>query len=175
MSSIRTPTAPLSIAHCSTVTFAPPRLPSPTASPSPSPTPGATPSPTPFLNEIEAELVGAPINGITPRGEADFKVEFDGLEFRVRIEDINLPAGTQLRILVDGQFVGNISVAGGLDRSELRLKTEDGQTVPQINPRTRVVIATAAGVTVVAGSFGPNVPSPGPAPMPTPDASGRLR
>ena len=149
--------------------------PSPTATPSPSPTPGATPSPTPFMNEIEADLVGAAINGIVPRGDAEFSVEPDGREFRVRIEDVNLPAGTVLRILADGQFIGNIVVAARLDRSELRLKTEDGQTVPQLNSRTRVVVADAAGATIVAGSFGANAPAPGPAPMPTPDADGRLR
>ncbi len=152
--------------------------PSPTATPSPTPTPGATPSPTPVLNEIEADLVGAAINGVVPKGDAEFSIEPEGREFRVRVENINLPTGALLRVFVDNQFIGNISVAANLRRSELKLKTEDGQTVPQVNPRTRVVVTNQAGETIVAGSFSnipnPN-PEPGPAPMPTPDNNGRLR
>ena len=152
--------------------------PSPGASPSPTPTPGATPSPTPFMNEFEADLTGAAINGIVPRGDAQYEIEFNNREFRVRIEDVNLPAGTVLDVLVDGAKVGQLSVAPSLDRSEFRLKTENGQAVPQINSRTRVVVAGAAGATLLAGSFS-NIPQvlgdPGPAPMPTPGPNGELR
>ena len=152
--------------------------PSPNATPSATPTPGATPSPTPFMNEFEADLTGAAINGIVPRGDAQFEIEGTNREFRVRIEDVNLPAGTVLDVLVDGAKVGTISVAPSLDRSEFRLKTENGQVVPQINSRTRVVVANAAGATLLAGSFS-NIPQvlgdPGPAPMPTPGPGGELR
>jgi hypothetical protein len=152
--------------------------PSPTATPTATPTPGATPSPTPFMNEFEADLTGAAINGIVPRGDAQFEIEGSNREFRVRVERINLPAGTLLNVFVDGAQIGTLSAAPSLDRSELRLKTEDGQTVPQINSRTRVVVADAAGATLLAGSFS-NIPQvlgdPGPAPMPTPGPGGELR
>ncbi len=36
---------------------------------------------------------------------------FNNREFRVRIEDVNLPAGTPLNVLVDGAKVGTLSVA----------------------------------------------------------------
>ncbi|MDQ3804663.1 MAG: DUF4214 domain-containing protein [Acidobacteriota bacterium] len=153
--------------------------PSPSPNPSPSPSPGATPSPTPgAMNEIEADLVGAPIGGIVPRGDSEFEIEGANREFRVRIENVNLPAGTQLRVFVDGTFVGNIFVAADLRRSEFRLKTEDGQAVPPVNSRTRVVVADASDNTIVAGSFSniaQPLPNPGPAPMPTPDQSGEVR
>src|SRR5215207_7938770 len=152
--------------------------PTPTASPTATPTPGATPSPTPVMNEFEADLTGAAIAGVVPRGDAQYEIEFNNREFRVRVENVNLPAGTVLNVLVDGAQVGQLSVAPSLDRSEFRLKTENGQTVPQINSRTRVVVASQAGATLLAGSFS-NIPQvlgdPGPAPMPTPGPNGELR
>jgi hypothetical protein len=80
-------------------------------------------------------------------------------------------------VFVDGAKVGTIAVAPSLMRSELVLKTENGQTVPQINSRTRVVVADAAGATVVAGSFS-NIPpqtTPNPTPTPTPVPGGEIR
>ena len=59
----------------------------------------------------------------------------------MRVEDVALPAGTLLNVLVDGTQAGIITLLGGGERSELVLKTERGQTVPQINSGTRVVIA----------------------------------
>ncbi|HYH85433.1 MAG TPA: DUF4214 domain-containing protein, partial [Pyrinomonadaceae bacterium] len=57
-------------------------------------------------------------------------------------------------------------------------RTQDGQTVPTVNSRTRVVVSNQAGATIVAGSFS-NIPQhatdPGPAPMPTPGPNGELR
>jgi hypothetical protein len=123
---------------------------------------------------IEADLSGAPINGIVPKGEAEFEVEDSAnREFRVLVENVNLPAGTVLDVFVDGTKVGTVTLAGGLQRSELQLKTELGQQIPQVSTRTRVVVATQAGVTIVAGSFS-NLP-PNPSPSPTPSPNGDLR
>src|SRR5215207_7882176 len=177
-----TPTPTASPTATPSATPTPGATPSPTpgATPSPTatPTPGATPSPTPVMNEFEADLTGAAIGGVVPRGDAQYEIEFNNREFRVRVENVNLPAGTVLNVLVDGAQVGQLSVAPGLDRSEFRLKTENGQAVPQINSRTRVVVANQAGATLLAGSFS-NIPQvlgdPGPAPMPTPGPNGELR
>src|SRR5215210_5854248 len=152
--------------------------PTPGATPSATPTPGATPSPTPVMNEFDADLTGAPINGVVPEGGAEYEIEFGNREFRVRVENVNLPAGTALNVLVDGVKVGTLAVAPSLDRSELKLKTENGQAVPQVNSRTRVVVTNQAGATLLAGSFS-NIPqvlgAPGPAPMPTPGPGGETR
>lgn len=129
-------------------------------------------------SEIEADLSGAPINGIVPKGEAEFEVgDSANREFRVRVENINLPAGTVLDVFVDGAKVGTITLVGGLQRSELELKTELGQQIPQVSTRTRVVVATQAGVTIVAGSFSnlPVNPSPTPTPSQSPMPNGDLR
>ncbi|HEX8503204.1 MAG TPA: DUF4214 domain-containing protein [Pyrinomonadaceae bacterium] len=175
-----TPTASPSPTASPTATPTPGGTPSPSPTPgaSPTPTPGATPSPTPVMNEFDADLTGAAINGIVPEGDAEYEIEAGNREFRVRIENVNLPAGTVLNVLVDGTQVGTIAVAPSLDRSEFRLKTENGQAVPQINSRTRVVVASQAGATLLAGSFS-NIPqvmgAPGPAPMPTPGPTGETR
>jgi hypothetical protein len=50
---------------------------------------------------------------------------------------------------------------------EFEVETQDGQTVPPINSRTRVIVSNAAGITIVAGSFS-NIPPPGGTPTPTP-------
>ncbi|MCM3903311.1 MAG: DUF4214 domain-containing protein [Pyrinomonadaceae bacterium] len=152
--------------------------PTPSPSPSASPTPSPSPSPgaTPF--EIEADLTGAPINGIRPKGEAEFEIELSGnREFKVRVEDVNLPAGTLLNVIVDGTQVGAITLLGGAQRSELVLKTERGQTVPQISSRTRVVVADQSGVTLLAGAFSniPPNPNPSPLPSPSPGPNGEFR
>jgi hypothetical protein len=168
----------LIFAAATTTAQTPTPTPSPTATPSPTPTPGATPTPTPVMNEFEADLTGAAINGSVPKGDAEYSVEPGGREFRVRIENVNLPAGTVLNVLVDGAKVGALTVAASLQRSELRLKTEDGQTVPQINSRTRVVVTDQSNATLLAGSFSnipQQLPNPGPAPMPTPGPGGELR
>jgi hypothetical protein len=153
-----------------TPTGTPNATPTPTSTPSPTPTPGATPTPTPVMNEFEAKLSGAAVNGITPKGEAEFEIVGANREFKVRIENVNLPAGTVLDVLVDGAKVGTIVVAPSLQRSELKLETEDGRNVPAVNSRTRVVVADASGVTIVAGSFS-NVPPPQPTPTPNPNAT----
>src|SRR5690242_10567131 len=127
-------------------------------------------------SEIEAELSGAPINGIVPKGEAEFEIEDSvNREFRVRVENVNLPAGTVLDVFIDGTKAGTITLIGGLQRSELELKTELGQQIPQVSTRTRVVVATQPGSTIVAGAFSNLPPSPSPAPTQSPTPNGDLR
>ena len=165
------------VAPTPTPTGIPTATPTPGATPSPTPTPGATPAPTPVMNEFEAKLSGAAINGTVPKGEAEFEIVGAHREFKVRIENVNLPAGTVLDVLVDGTKVGTITVAPSLQRSELKLENENGQTVPQVNSRTRVVVANSSGATIVAGSFS-NIPpqtTPSPNPTPTPGPNGEVR
>ena len=123
------------------------------------------------VTKIEADLAGAVINGLVPRGEAETKTFVDGnRQFEVHVSNINLPDATILNVAVDGARVGTLRLVGML--GELELKTVDGQTVPQINSRTRIVVSDQAGNTIVAGAFS-NIPPPGstPTPTPTPGAS----
>jgi hypothetical protein len=123
-------------------------------------------------------LTGAAIGGVVPEGEAEFRFEGGRREFRLRVEEVNLPAGTLLDVFVDGVKISTLTLERRLDRIELRLRTDEGQAVPQLNTRTRVVVATQTGQTVVAGSFSniaQPVPNPNPAPMPTPGPNGEIR
>jgi hypothetical protein len=125
--------------------------------------------------KIEAALSGAAIGGLTPKGEAEFEQKSDGSRrLEVEVEHINLPSGTVLGVLVDGQKVGSLTL-DSLLAGRLELETERGQTFPLVNSRTRVVVADANGNTIVAGSFGDitptPTPTPGASPTPTPGAS----
>ena len=125
--------------------------------------------------KIEAALSGAAIGGLTPKGEAEFEQKSDGSrKLEVEIEHVNLPPGTVLDALVDGQKVGSLTL-DSLMAGKLELETEHGQTFPLVNSRTRVVVADANGNTIVAGSFGDitptPTPTPGASPTPTPGAS----
>ena len=118
------------------------------------------------VTKIEADLAGAAINGLVPRGEAETKTFVDGnRKFEVHVSSVNLPDGTILNVSVDGAREGTLRLVGML--GELERETADGQTVPPINSRTRVVVSDQAGNTIVAGSFS-NIPPPGASPSPTP-------
>ena len=123
------------------------------------------------VSRIEADLAGAAINGLVPRGEAETKTFVNGnRKFEVDVSNVNLADGTVLKVFVDGAQAGTLRIVGLL--GEFEVSTENGQTVPPINSRTRVVVSDQAGNTIVAGSFS-NIPPPGatPTPSPSPGAS----
>jgi hypothetical protein len=122
--------------------------------------------------KIEAEFAGAMLNGLVPKGEAELETFVDGnRKFEVTVSNVNLPNGTVLNVLVDGAKVGTLTI--GALTGQMELKTKDGQTVPQINTRTRVAVTDQAGNTIVAGSFSniPPTPTPSPGASPTPSPS----
>ncbi|HEV2882327.1 MAG TPA: hypothetical protein VGX24_13685 [Pyrinomonadaceae bacterium] len=166
-------------------TATPSPSPSPTASPSPSPSPSASPSPTPSPSpgqgmeaRMEIRLVGATLNGATPSGEAEFRREAVGSRrLRIKIENVNLPDGTVLDVLVDNVRVGQI-VINSL-KGELELRTDHGQTTPPVVNGTSIVISDRTGTTILAGTFSQSLPNPGatpnPTPVPTPGPGGEVR
>lgn len=155
-----------------TVTASPTASPSasPTASPSPTVSPSPTASPSPG-NEFSlfAALNGATINGVLPRGFAEFEVHSSRTELEVRLSQINLPAGTSLTVAVAGNAVGQIVVSGGEGR--LRLRSDNGQTVPNVVAGTAIAIRNGS-TTILSGTFagtsGSPTPSPSPSGSPTP-------
>jgi hypothetical protein len=121
-------------------------------------------------SKIEADLAGAAINGLVPRGEAETKTFVDGnRKFEIHVTNVNRPDGTVLTVFVDGTRVGTLRIVGMM--ADFEVETKDGQPVPQINSRTRVVVSDAAGNTIVAGSFS-NIPPPGATPTPSPTPGG---
>jgi hypothetical protein len=134
----------------------------------PNPSPGASPSPTPKddPNEviIRAALSGPAINGATPKGEAEHRVKANGQrKLEVEVEDVNLPPGTVLDVLINGQKVGSLTL-NSFHEGELELETENGQTIPSISPGSSVVVQTRAGATIVSGMFSAAAPAPSPTP-----------
>src|SRR5205823_717783 len=93
-------------------------------------------------SEIEAQLSGAMLNGLIPKGKAEFENEDGKQKFEIEVENVNLPDGTALNVLIDGTKVGMLTLLGR--RGELEIKTSDGGTLPQINSRTRIVITDSA-------------------------------
>ena len=127
---------------------------------------------------MEIRLVGASLNGATPRGEAEFRREAEGSRrLRIKIENVNLPNGTVLNVLVDNVKVGEI-VINSL-KGEIELRTDHGQTTPPVVNGTSIVISDRAGTTIIAGSFRQSLPNPNatpsPTPNPTPGPGGEVR
>ena len=135
----------------------------------------------PFLNRGAAAATGVPIlvrtaflasptGSVNPHGSAEYDVYSDGnRELEVEIEDVNLPAGTSLDAIVDGNNVGQIILLA--DRSgKLRLKTELGQTVPVTNDGSTVAVRNGSTV-LVAGVLNGGGPNPSPSPTGSPSGS----
>jgi hypothetical protein len=148
--------------------------PSPSVSPSPtgSPSPTVSPSPSPSPNgesEIFATLSGATINGILPRGYAQYEVHSSRTEIEVELSQINLPAGTSLAVTVGTTAVGNLSVQSD-GRGRLRLRSDNGATVPVVIDGTGITVKNGTAI-ILSGTFrGSASPTPSPSPSPSPNA-----
>ena len=160
--------------------------PSPSGSPNetptpnpPTPTPSPSPSASPNGGDLFASLTGPTINGILPNGFAQFEIHSSRRELEVRVNQVNLPGGTQLAVLVDNANVGTMFLSGG--EARLRLRTDDGQTVPPVvvgstiaiqNNGSSIMNGTFMGFTGPSPSPSPSAsPSPGGSPSPSPSAS----
>ena len=150
---------------------------SPTSTPSPSPTVSPSPTGTPNAGDLFAGLSGPTINGILPNGFAQFEIHSSRLELEVQVRQVNLSGGTQLPVIVDGVNVGSLFLSGG--EARLRLRTDNGQTVPPVVVGSTIVIQNG-GSNILSGTFmgftGPSPsptasPSPGGTPNPTPSPS----
>ena len=104
---------------------------------------------------LDAELKGGTIAGLTPSGRVEFKVDPDGdRELMVKVTDVNLPAGTMLSILVDGRKVGTFRLRDG-KRGKFMRDTGEEEAVPQIGEReqTRVAVTDNKGRTILEGAI----------------------
>lgn len=134
----------------------------PTGTPSPTPTPTGTPNP----GDLFAGLSGPTINGVVPRGFAQYEIHSSRLELEIRVRQINLPDGTSLGVVVNGTSSGNMVLAGGEGR--LRLRSDNGDVIPSVVVGTPISL-TNGGDAIMNGTFvGFTGPSPTPNPNPTP-------
>lgn len=140
---------------------------SPTATPtgSPSPSPSASPNP----GDLFAGLSGGTVNGVLPRGFAQYELHSSRRELEIRVFQINLAAGTSLGVTIDGIAVGNLILESG-GEGRLRLRTDNGQTVPNIVVGSTISINNG-GTAILAGTFGGATPTPSPTPGVTPSPS----
>ena len=96
--------------------------------------------------KIEAQLSGAMLNGLVPRGEAELETFTDGSrKFEIEVRNVNLPDGTVLNVLVDGTRVGTLTLAA--HAGELELKTRDGATLPEIVQQGLAALGLCVAVT----------------------------
>lgn len=102
---------------------------------------------------LRATLSGDPIGEVTPRGESRFRQDTDGeRRFRTTVQDVDLPAGTELEVAVAGSAVGVIVLDDNND-GELRLRTEDGDSVPLMAEGDEVSVTGPDGAAILSGVF----------------------
>lgn len=148
---------------------------SPTASPSPtvSPSPSPTVSPSPSPGDIFASLSGPTINGVLPRGFAQYELHSSRTEIEARLYQINLPAGTNLGVFINNTQVGNINLESG-GEGRLRLRSDRGDNVPVITGGETIQVRNG-GTVILSGTFlgtsGSPTPSPTGSPSPSPSPS----
>jgi hypothetical protein len=105
---------------------------------------------------LHTGLSGASIQGRTPSGHADFRVEARGRSrFNVEVEDVNLAQGTVLTVSIQSGStttqVGTIKLSqfGG---GELELNSQDGDMV-QAAKAMDIVIVSNGATPILAGVF----------------------
>jgi hypothetical protein len=101
---------------------------------------------------MRTDLTGARIKSIQPSGHADFRARDNRSRLNVQVEDVNVPAGTVLEVLVNGNLVGQITVQSVILGGELELNTQDGQLVPNV-VKGDIVVVRMGGSPILAGVF----------------------
>jgi hypothetical protein len=101
---------------------------------------------------LRTRLAGAAIQGQTPEGNADFRIDAKNrTRLNVEVEHVNLPAGTVLTVTVAGNVVGHITLSA-LGFGELELNSQDGDTVPAVKAGDMVVVSNGA-TAILTGVF----------------------
>lgn len=142
-------------------TASPTASPSPTGSPTGTPSPSPSPSGSPNSGDIFASLTGPTINGTMPRGYAVYELHSSRTELEVRVRQVNLPAGTSLAALLNGNSVGNLIMENG-GEGRLRLRSDRGDNVPVVVAGDAFALRNG-NATVLSGTFaGGGSPTPSP-------------
>ena len=87
--------------------------------------------------DLRTTLTGPVFDGVQPKGKAEFEME-GSKRFIVEVNNINLPNGTVLAVMVNGVRVGSITLVnhgGAFFRSSFA-----GQTVPNVTSGTTVAV-----------------------------------
>ncbi|CAN5871206.1 hypothetical protein BH23ACT10_BH23ACT10_30940 [soil metagenome] len=73
-------------------------------------------------------------------------------EFEVKVQDVNLDAGTELDVAINGVSVGTIQLDDDND-GRLRLRSDDGDDVPALSDGDIVTVTAPDGTVVVSGTL----------------------
>lgn len=115
---------------------------------------------------VRTAALAAPSATVNPHGDATWELYQSGnREIEVEVEDINLAQGTVLTAFVDGASIGQLTV-DDRQKAKLKLKTEDGQSVPTVKNGSTVEVRNGSTV-VVTGVFGGGGATPSPTGSPT--------
>ena len=120
---------------------------------------------------IQASLSGAPINGVTPAGFSEYRIDDENRrKLDVQATSVNLAAGTVLDVFVNNASVGQMGV-DGFGNAFISLDTNNGQNVPFINNGNPIQVRQN-GNAILTGSFGTVTPTPSPSGSPSGSPTG---
>lgn len=98
-----------------------------------------------------AVLSGDAIDGITPKGHAEFRSRNNQMQFKVEAENVNLADSNVLTVMVNTTVVGVITLEDG--EGELMLRTKNGDVVPVITAGDLITITSSNGLVIESGRF----------------------
>jgi hypothetical protein len=115
---------------------------------------------------LRTAVLTNPAGGADPHGVATWKLYQSGnRELEVEVENTRLAKAAPVDVTIDGNVVGR-AVVDTRGRARLKLSTELGQAVPNVNDGSTV--SASSGVTVlVNGTFSGGGPAPSPTATPT--------
>jgi hypothetical protein len=94
---------------------------------------------------LRTMLAGGAIDGVTPKGHAEYRAQPGRAQLSVEIENVNLADGTMVDVFVDDTKVGAIQIKAVPEKGgELELNSQDGQAVPSIKAGAVVVVRNGA-------------------------------
>ena len=113
---------------------------------------------------LRTDLSGSAINGITPKGHVDYRLDDKGRgRFTVEVENVNLPVGTVLTVqvmrgttavaLAPNQITLAADPAERGNRGELELETEHGATVPDLSSGAFTIQVNNGAATILTGAL----------------------
>ncbi len=102
---------------------------------------------------VRFPLAGPAIEGVVPRGEVRFRSDDDRQRLLVRVGHVNLDEGTMLDVFLDPAFDGTFdgTMIGSIELNNegagrLRLRSDDGDTVPAVSAQSRVEVRQGSAV-----------------------------
>lgn len=128
------------------------------------------------LPDLVAVLSAPPANPTTAvNGIATYDVRtFNGTtirELRVNVQEVNAPAGTVLRVFLNANQIGTMTLGAGHNGSLFLTTLNPNQTVPQVVSGNSLSVKNGE-ITVLSGTFAPpTTPSPTVTPSHTPTGS----